>query len=116
MLPEGFKWLYHGVGVLRIERRTSVLSGLRSNHLIYTPKIGPAYGNTDEGERQEMQRVSFLGKYAAKQKRIRENPNSFLVGTTGLEPATSWSQTTRSKPTELHPDNYHRTGEMILYT
>ncbi len=25
------------VGVLRIERRTSVLSGLRSNHLSYTP-------------------------------------------------------------------------------
>ena len=24
---------------------------------------------------------------------------------TGLEPATSWSQTKRSKPTELHPDD-----------
>lgn len=26
-----------------------------------------------------------------------------LVGTTGFEPATSWSQTTRSEPTELRP-------------
>lgn len=26
------------VGVLRIERRTSVLSGQRSNHLSYTPE------------------------------------------------------------------------------
>ncbi len=38
----------------------------------------------------------------------------YLVGTTGLEPATSWSQTTRSKPTELHPDLF-RNERMILY-
>ncbi len=31
-------------------------------------------------------------------------PSVFLVGMTGLEPAASWSQTKRSKPTELHPD------------
>ena len=28
-----------------------------------------------------------------------------LVGLTGLEPAASWSQTRRSKPTELQPDD-----------
>ena len=30
-----------------------------------------------------------------------------MVGMTGLEPATSWSQTKRSKPTELHPVMKH---------
>ena len=30
-----------------------------------------------------------------------------MVGVTGLEPATSCSQSRHSKPTELHPENFY---------
>ncbi len=41
------------VGVLRFERRTSVLSGQRSNHLSYTPIVGLVLAASATGNRLE---------------------------------------------------------------
>lgn len=40
------------MGVLRFERRTSVLSGQRSNHLSYTPKRGFILTQAGQKERR----------------------------------------------------------------
>ena len=49
--------------------------------------------------------------------RLRYHP--IIVGITGLEPATPWSQTKYSKPTELHPElsshGWNRTNEPFVY-
>jgi hypothetical protein len=40
----------------------------------------------------------------AKNKRVQQGGNKKMVGATGFEPATSWTQTTRSSQAELRSD------------
>ncbi len=58
------------MGVPGLEPGTSVLSGLRSNHLSYTPEFGLAYGNTAHWFSQE----DFVGLlfWCEQQKRTAE--------------------------------------------
>src|SRR5262245_34577739 len=52
----------------------------------------------------EVSRLSLLGK---RLDRICKGFDEVLIGATGFEPATSWSQTTRSSQAELRPESPH---------